>query len=307
MRRFPILLLAGLIAISGHSAIGCIWVPGTTQEGKRKMVTGAKAAQRLQPYLRKNPAHEGERLLRQFQGATNFEERVSYGAGLIYAGKYDEAIKLLVALEAEKPGVYYTAANLGTAYELAGNNLDALKWINESIARNPNSHQGTEWVHVKILEAKVAAATIPNYFNLHTILDLKPPLKLTESTIISTGNIPLPAKEIRTAIQYQLQERLEFVKSTDPVVASLLFDYAVLEAALGTLESAKSLLVLAKEFETSPGRIDSLIAQYDRIIRRALIWFWFKVILAISAPIALLVYFYKRGWFGLGRRSAKRT
>jgi len=45
--------------------------------------------------------------------------------------------------------------DLGTAYELAGKNEPALRWIREGLRRNPNSHKGTEWLHVKILEAKI--------------------------------------------------------------------------------------------------------------------------------------------------------
>jgi hypothetical protein len=49
------------------------------------------------------------------------------------------------------------AANLGTALELLGNKEEALHWIREGIRRNPQSHEGTEWLHAKILEAKIAA------------------------------------------------------------------------------------------------------------------------------------------------------
>ncbi len=69
----------------------------------------------------------------------DFTNRNDYAVALVYLGRYDEAISLLQRLEKETPGHYATAANLGTAYELSGNNELALKWIKEGIRRNPRS------------------------------------------------------------------------------------------------------------------------------------------------------------------------
>lgn len=57
---------------------------------------------------------------------------------------------------------------------------------------------------------------------------------------------------VAKAIQHQLAERLKFVKPPDASVASLLFDYAAIEATTATLESAKGVLDLALKYGYPP-------------------------------------------------------
>ena len=73
----------------------------------------------------------------------------------------------------------------------------------------------------------------------------------------------LSPREVGQAIEYQLQERLQFVKPPDPAVASLLFDYAAIEAATNILESAKGLLKMAVEYGYPADRVDAQIKIYD--------------------------------------------
>ena len=82
-----------------------------------------------------------------------------------------EAIELLEELEKKSPGQYAVAANLGTAYELNGDNRKALEWIKKGVERNPESHFGTEWLHVKILEAKIAIEQNPEWLSNHSVLE----------------------------------------------------------------------------------------------------------------------------------------
>jgi hypothetical protein len=55
---------------------------------------------------------------------------------------------------------------------LTGKNEKALRWIREGLRRNPNSHSETEWLHVLILEAKIAAAKDPEWIKTHSVLAL---------------------------------------------------------------------------------------------------------------------------------------
>ncbi len=87
----------------------------------------------------------------------------------ILTGAYDSAIVALLAIEAAHPGLYATASTLGTAYELAGDNHQALHWIAEGLRRNPDSHNGTEWLHIDILNAKIALESNPDYLAEHPI------------------------------------------------------------------------------------------------------------------------------------------
>ncbi len=163
-----------------------------------------------------DPTAQFARLIRDFEarpssGASSFEDTTDYAVALIFVGRVAEAIKVLVALEAQRPGVYTTAANLGTAYELSGNLEAAVKWIGEGIARNPQSHDGTEWLHVAILRAKLKLRADQAWLAQHSVLDV--------------AEAREPAEIVR-AIEYQLNERLQFVRPSDAVVCDLFYQAA---------------------------------------------------------------------------------
>ncbi|MCT2406347.1 tetratricopeptide repeat protein [Chryseobacterium antibioticum] len=136
---------------------------------------------------------------------------------LIILKKYKEAIELYKRIESIAPGRYSTASNMGTAYELIGNNAEALKWIEKSIEIKPESHFSSEWIHANILKAKIKG--IENY---------------TSESLIQTdfGNKKIPETDLtkdelfklRKSLFYQLNERISFVKPEDKIVAQLLFD-----------------------------------------------------------------------------------
>jgi tetratricopeptide (TPR) repeat protein len=156
------------------------------------------------------------RFVREFESAgskkTSLEDRTDYAVALIHLGRYPDAIKVLHALEAERPGVYTTASNLGTAYELVGNLEEALKWIGRGIERNASSHQGSEWLHVAILRAKINLRSDQAWLKQHTVIE--------------PGG-ERSADEIVRAIEYQLNERLHFVKPSDAVVCDLFYQAAL--------------------------------------------------------------------------------
>jgi hypothetical protein len=262
--------------------------------------TGARSrVMLLRSTLKRDIAMDGEEMEERLRGAKEFEKRNDYAVALMYLGRSSEAVEFLQKLEEEKPGNYSVAANMGTAFELSGKNLEALRWIREGIRRNADSHEGTEWLHVKILEAKIAAQKDTNYFATHSVLNLKAG-DITDT--IDVGDRKMPPKELMRAIQHQLTERLKFVKPPDPAVASLLFDYSAIEAAEGTLEGAKGFLWLSKDYGYPAPRIASLIADYDRRI----LWSGFGIwILAGAVVIGFLLFCYKRGWFVLSSRDLK--
>lgn len=226
-------------------------------------------------------------------GATNFNDRSDMGVALMYQGRAKEAIPLLQQLEKEKPGEYYVAANLGTAYELAGNNEQALHWINEGIRRNPADHEGTEWLHARILESKIALQKDPLYFTHNSVLQLHPE---DATKPITANGKTFGTDQVKKAIEYQLSERMQFVKPPDPAVASLLFDYSAIEAATGTLEDAKGILKLAVEYGYPATQVQPLLAFYDRQIEWGK---WRPSVLAspfVLALVGLIIYGWKKGW-----------
>src|SRR5207249_1471856 len=175
-----------------------------TYEGHPKRASGVGAATFLRSFLKMDHREEGLKMQPALANSTNFNERSDYAVSLAYVGKTKEAVQLLQTLEKEQPGAYVVAANLGTALELLGKNGEALHWIREGMRRNPQSHEGTEWLHAKIIEAKIAQEKDADYFKKHSVLELDPAHASTPMTIDGQTFSP---KDVGEAIQYQLQER----------------------------------------------------------------------------------------------------
>jgi len=148
----------------------------------------------------------------------SIEDYNDYGVQLVYLKRYKEALAVFQHIEQLKPGLYNTMANIGTTYELLGQNMLALEWIKKAVAKNPASHHGSEWFHVKILEAKIKG---PSAWNSAFLL----------GTDFGTDSIPksnLSKKELDTlteAMFRQLLERMKFIKPKDEMMGILLFEY----------------------------------------------------------------------------------
>jgi tetratricopeptide (TPR) repeat protein len=154
---------------------------------------------------------------------------------LIYLGKHAEALIILKKLQKANPADYNIAANLGTAYELNGNNEKALEFIKKGIQLNPDSHNGSEWVHVKILEAKILMRDDTNWLNNNRVLN-------TGVHFNSKGNETLENKIWQ--IEYQLKERVPFTPFPDKLLANVFDELGDLYA---TQESAE-LAYMAYDF-----------------------------------------------------------
>jgi hypothetical protein len=139
------------------------------------------------------------------------------GYVLIIQGKYQEALKLYLEIEKIKPNRYSTASNLGTLYELMGENEKAYSWIKKSIKINADSHEGSEWLHLKILEAKIQKLQNPTgEFLISTNFGsaINPKTLLSDEELI----------KLKDALYYQLNERISFIKPKDYIIAVLLFE-----------------------------------------------------------------------------------
>jgi hypothetical protein len=299
MRMALVLLLAAAL---GNPAQACIWITGTSKEGERIRTSGMSPAAILRTSINRNVAAHGEQMERELRGQTSFSNRNDYAVALILLNRAPEAISLLQVLEKEKPGDYYIAANLGTAYELAGENENALKWIQEAIRRNSESHDGTEWLHVKILEAKLAHPKDSRYFQGASVLKVEPTAVRSDTDLLTIGNEKRTVKDVKRAIEYQLKERLQFVKDADPSVASLLFDYALMVAATQTVEAAAELLKMALQYGYPPEQVNRLLQEYDHTIRKAKIRQGLFYGAVVAALILLIVYALKRRWIYFSRR-----
>jgi len=168
--------------------------------------------------------------LRKLYKETNDIDYLSdVGVVLILQKKYNEAIKLYNQIEKTHPNRYSTASNLGTIYELTGDNVNALKWIEKSIKLNFNSHKASEWIHVNILKAKVNGLIFSsqNIINTDFSFESFPKTDLTENNLSS----------LRFQIYFQLNERMSFIKEKDKSIAVLLFDLANIDYLLAEKSS----------------------------------------------------------------------
>ncbi len=125
----------------------------------------------------------------------------------IKLGRLDEAEKILLELLSKHPKNYSVTVNLGTLYELQGKNVKALEFIKKAVAINPESHSGSEWFHIKILEYKLK--NIPDN-------------KIAGENILDLYIIKQPATAIAYDVSYQLQERIPFTPAPNLLIAKVL-------------------------------------------------------------------------------------
>lgn len=259
MRALFIFLL-----LAASTADACINIEGVTIDGKYREVLsigGEGETPILQESLRAQP----ESRLATLTNARDDEQTDAVRD--IYSGNYAAAIKKLEAIEAARPGEYSTAANLGTAYELAGDYRKALHWISEGLKRNKDGHHGSEWLHKKILETKIAMESDPDFLRENHIIRFGDATEWSTDFTYEYDGTTYWSFDLARALYYQLSERMLFVKPADPVVANLLYSLAILEANTRTLEPAVEFLQLSKEYgyhDTTD--IDARIARYQEII-----------------------------------------
>ena len=125
----------------------------------------------------------------------------------IKLGRLEEAEKILQELLKKHPNNYSITINLGTLYELQGKNVKALEFIKKAVAINPQSHSGSEWFHIKILEYKLK--NIPDN-------------KIAGENILDLYNLKQPATAIADDVSYQLQERIPFTPAPNLLIAKVM-------------------------------------------------------------------------------------
>lgn len=163
------------------------------------------------------------------------------GYVLIILKRYQEAIDLYKRIEAIQPNRYSTASNLGTVYELTGNNAEALKWIEKALDINPDSHHSSEWIHANILKAKLKGE------KFHTS-DFMLGVNFGNETAPNTKISKRELHNLRQSLYYQLNERISFVEPKEKIVAKLLFELGNIAYLLGDKGEAYDDYKLAEEY-----------------------------------------------------------
>ena len=178
----------------------------------------------------------------------DFDNLNELAVALMRFRRLPAAIRLLHVLEVRFPGRYETATNLGTFFELAGDNANALHWIREGMRRNPSSHDGSEWVHARILEAKVAGTATKGGSLLGMNFGRAPMVVAPKKLPFGNDGRAVDAKALSWHLFVQLSERTQYVPAPDPVVASLFFDWGNNELASGTLDVADIAYEFAQQY-----------------------------------------------------------
>ena len=272
------LAFAVVSLLGTYPAHACLWEYGTKIDGK-VVPRSPIAPTAVAAYMFASRAGSGDARNSPEGNLESWKERLGTNAArcaatgsveacndqavaLVHLGRSAEAIPLLEGIEKRKPGLYQTAVNLGTALELSGQDESALQWITEGMRRNPQSHQGTEWLHARILEAKLTAKKAPGWLRSHAVLDGSDsgPTGSGAAPVWRAGGITLPSgqvlapEDVVKAIDYQLTERFQFVRPPEPIVGDLLMELASLVALTGTVESAMPILDLAEKFKPERAR-----------------------------------------------------
>jgi tetratricopeptide (TPR) repeat protein len=180
-------------------------------------------------------------LQKQYNETKKVNFLIDAGVIMIMQKKYEDAKENYLKIEQLEPNRYATASNLGTVYELLGDNQNALVWIKKAVEINPQSHQGSEWLHVKILEAKIngdQSITSDFLINANFGTNPNPAATLTKGELLN----------LREALFFQLNERVTFIKPKDKIVANLLFDLANINYLLDQKADAITIYEKAREY-----------------------------------------------------------
>lgn len=269
------LLIGATLLLCANTVLGCINAIGTDHQGRRfypDWYIGKELGESLaSPADQRYWLADAKGITSRSRTKRDFKSLTDLGILLVYQGQYASAIRLFLTIERRYPGHHETAANLGTALELAGHDAPALQWIRIGIQRNAKEHYGSEWLHARILEAKIATAKDPTYLDHHSVAGIA-----FEQTLVPelprampAGNDGKPVKpwELNGALSYQLHERTGFVRPRDPIVANLLLDWATLNLAGGPIENADALYDLAVTYGAKP---DELMRNRQAYIKRVL-------------------------------------
>lgn len=276
--RFVLFLLIGLLLLV-RSGLACLWTYATNLDGRVEEISSLPPGAFADGLVQKKPREYwlkwlGELKQRSAKEPDNHQLRNDYAVMLVRAGELTEALAVLNDIEATKPGLYPTAANLGTVYELSGDVEKALHWIQEGLARNPQSHSGSEWLHVRILQAKQKLGDDPDWLKTHSILGLNfgdesRPVRPTNKEFAALGESQ-SWEDLDSHLTIQLRERTSLVEPPDPIVADLLSDLSNVLALKGQLENAIAVAELAQRYEPPRGELlQHRLDHFREVVRKA--------------------------------------
>lgn len=185
-----------------------------------------------------------EALLLRLQQDSSYQALADLALLELKIGDRYKGVELLEKLYQQYPKEYNIVANLGTGYELLGKYELAYRFIKQALEIDPGSHQGSEWIHLNILEQKLNPS--PDYT---AIVQLGAGKSIREH-YKTLGSDQIQALfPVKQQLLYQLAERMAFAPPQDAVVGQLLFDLADLVAMTESVERALPIWELSLAYD----------------------------------------------------------
>lgn len=165
--------------------------------------------------------------------ADDYKTRSDIAFHLTRLGRYNESLVILRDLVKRYPHEYNILANLGTLYELNNMPDSALRILRFTNKRFPEGHYGSEWFHLKVLEAKLHMREDSHWLEQHRVLELG----ITQASADTSQQFQDNMSKLWEAT-YQLHERIPFTPTPDLLLANVLdelgdalaIEYSMLEA-----------------------------------------------------------------------------
>jgi tetratricopeptide (TPR) repeat protein len=216
-----------------------------------------------------------------------YKTRSDYALLLLKLGEYKKGLIILEDLVKKYPNEYNIVVNLGTAYELNGRPDFALKYIAKAVRLNPESHEGSEWIHIEILKTVLNIQKDKNYLRQNSVLNLGIPGNLTAYQLKLNDEEIKKLISIKGHIYWQLQERMAFVNPPNAIVADLLYDLANLIAITESIERA--LPVYNESLKYIPVNFDLVIERRDDL-KEILYWTNFRKYFCLAIAGGLIAF-----------------
>ncbi|GAB0157228.1 hypothetical protein CHRYSEOSP005_24990 [Chryseobacterium sp. Alg-005] len=201
---------------------------------------------------------EADYYLKDYKKTKDIKSYLNYATSLVYLGEYDKAIKIFKEIEAKKENQYELFSNLGTAYELAGDNENALQYIKKALELNKNSHHGSEWVHVKILEHKLGRLKLNHLLGNDFGKNEIPETALSQEELDGFVN----------DLSYQLSERTQFVKPTNDIVGKLYYELGNALALSSDIENTLEAYTWAKKYGYSDQLLEKRFNHFQALVKQ---------------------------------------
>lgn len=173
--------------------------------------------------------NEIEKLLKKLErkfnkGDYSYQNVSNYGVYLLMAGRSKEGLDLFRALSKKYPGLYEICANTAVAYELNGNIDSAYLWQVKAMEINPQAHNNSEWIHLKILEARKHLLSDPGWCLDNNITGAVDSINSYKEYFDQYGHENGNTRLIFREFIDQLEDRFPFTYAEDKVMGKLMFE-----------------------------------------------------------------------------------